>query len=59
MTVAVSSDLYSKSVEVINDSLYDLGISVDDKKTKVNNPMMLIFLFKLDFTTEKVPLPMV
>ena len=34
MTVAVSSDLYSKSVEVINDSLYDLGISVDDKKTK-------------------------
>ena len=30
----ISQDLYSKSVEVINNNLYDFGISIDDKKTK-------------------------
>ena len=28
----ISQDLYSKSVEVINNNLYDFGISIDDKK---------------------------
>ena len=30
----ISQDLYSKSVEVINNNLYDFGISIDDKTTK-------------------------
>ena len=34
MATAVGSDLYSKSVEVINDNLYDLGLSINDKKSK-------------------------
>mgnify|MGYP001039941448 FL=1 len=34
MATAVGSDLYAKSVEVINDNLYDLGLSINDKKSK-------------------------
>ena len=34
MATAVGSDLYSKSVEVLNDNLYDLGLSINDKKSK-------------------------
>ena len=34
MATAVGSDLYSKSVEVINDNLYDLGFAINDKKSK-------------------------
>ncbi len=30
----ISQNLYSKSVGVINNNLYDFGISIDDKKTK-------------------------
>ena len=33
MATAVGSDLYSKSVEVINANLYDLGLSINDKKS--------------------------
>ena len=33
MATAVGSDLYSKSVEVLNDNLYDLGLSINDKKS--------------------------
>ena len=33
MATAVGSDLYAKSVEVINDNLYDLGLSINDKKS--------------------------
>ena len=34
MATAVGSDLYSKSVEVINDNLYTLGLSINEKKSK-------------------------
>ena len=34
MTAAIATDLYSKSIGIINDNLYDFGISIDDKKTK-------------------------
>ena len=33
MATVVGSDLYSKSVEVINDNLYNLGLSINDKKS--------------------------
>ena len=33
MATVVGSDLYSKSVEVINANLYDLGLSINDKKS--------------------------
>ena len=34
MATAVGSDLYSESVKVINDNLYDLGLSINDKTSK-------------------------
>ena len=34
MTAAIATDLYSKSIGIINDNLYDFGISIDDKKKK-------------------------
>ena len=37
MASVVGSDLYSEVAEVINANLRDLGISVDDKKTKGKN----------------------
>ena len=33
MATAVGSDLYSESVKVINDNLYNLGLSINDKKS--------------------------
>ena len=34
MATEVGSDLYSESVKVINDNLYDLGLSINDKTSK-------------------------
>ena len=30
----LDTDLYNKTVNVINDKLYDLGMSIDDKRTE-------------------------
>ena len=30
----LDTDLYTKVITIINDNLYDLGISIDDKKTE-------------------------
>ena len=37
MASVVGSELYSQVAEIINANLVDLGISIDDKKTKVKN----------------------
>ena len=30
----LGTDLYTKAITVINDNLYELGMSIDDKKTE-------------------------
>ena len=37
MASVVGSEFYSEIAEVINDNLTELGISIDDKKTKGKN----------------------
>ena len=37
MATVVGSDLYKEIAEIINDNLTDLGISIDDKRTKNKN----------------------
>ena len=37
MASVVGSELYSEIAEIINDNLADLGISIDEKKTKNKN----------------------
>lgn len=34
VTPVIGSDLYQKTIKVLNESLYDLGISIDDKRSK-------------------------
>ena len=37
MASVVGSELYSQIAEIINDNLVELGMSIDDKKTKGKN----------------------
>ena len=51
MATAVGSDLYAKSVEVINDNLYDLGLSINDKNQEVNT--LNLFVMRIDQMQER------